>query len=186
MKASDAIRSRRSIKRFTGRQVTREEIEILIESAILAPNHRLTNPWRFYVLGPESRHAYGTALGARKAKKITDPAAASTMQNTVASEHRALPCMIAVASVDSEDAEIREENYAATMMAIQNLSLAALELGLGVSMKSGAIMSDPAARAAAGVPDGQRIVAVLNVGEPAEVPEPKKREPASAVTIWRP
>jgi nitroreductase len=186
MKTSDAIRQRRSIKRFTDRPVAREEIEQLIEAATQAPNHRLTNPWRFYVLGPDARQAYGRALGERKAKKQTDPAKAAEVRDTVAAEHRALPGMIAVAVVDSTDPEQREEDYAATMMAINNLSLVAVELGLGTAIRTGAIMADPAARAAAGVPDGQRIIAIVNVGTPAEVPQPKNRAAASTLTEWRP
>lgn len=186
MNVSDAIRARRSIKRFTDRPVTREEISTLLDAAVLAPNHKLTQPWRFYVLGPDARHAYGLALGARKAKKIEDPAAANTMRENVAAEHRALPLMIAVAVMDTENPETREEDYAAALMAVQNLSLAATELGLGTHIKTGAIMADPAARAAAGVRDGERVVAVVNVGEPAEVPGPKKREAAAAFTTWMP
>jgi hypothetical protein len=48
------------------------------------------------------------------------------------------------------------------------------------------VMGDAAARAAAGVKDGERIVAIVNVGEPADVPPPKKRESASAFTTWIP
>jgi nitroreductase len=186
MKISDAIRERRSIKRFTDRAVSREEIETLLEAAVLAPNHRLTNPWRFYVLGPEARHAYGLALGNRKAKKQTDPMAAAATRDAVAAEHRSLPAMLAVAVLNTDDPEIREEDYAAAMMAIQNISLTAVEMGLGVSMKTGAVMADPAARAAVGLPENQRIIAILNVGTPAEVPQAKKREPASSVTSWVP
>jgi nitroreductase len=186
MSASDAIRSRRSIKRFAERPVTREEIETLLAAATLAPNHRLTNPWRFYVLGPEARHAYGLALGERKAKKIENPAAARTMRDTVAAEHRALPAMIAIAVVDNENPEIREEDYAAAMMAVQNIMLTAVDLGLGTHLKTGGVMSDPAARAAVGLPDNQRIVAIVNVGVPAETPPTKRREEAAALTTWVP
>jgi nitroreductase len=186
MKSSDAIRERRSIKRFKSRELSREEIIALLDLAVQAPNHRLTNPWRFYVLGPDARQAYGAALGNRKARKLTDPAAAEAMRTTVASEHRALPAMIAVAIVDSGDPEQREEDYAATMMAIQNLMLAAVEAGLGTSIKTGAIMSDPAARAAVGLPDDQRIIAVINLGEPADVPPPKARATAASVTTFTP
>jgi nitroreductase len=104
----------------------------------------------------------------------------------VAAEHHALPAMLVVAVVEQENPEIREEDYAAAMMAIQNLSLAAVALGLGTHVKTGAVMSDPAARAAAGVKDNERIVAIVNVGEPAEIPAPKKREPAANFTVWRP
>jgi nitroreductase len=185
MNVSDAISTRRSIKKFTSRLVTREEMETMLSAAVAAPNHRLTQPWRFFVLGPDARQAYGHALGDRKARKIEDPQAAQTMRDTVAAEHRALPGMLVVAVADNENPEIREEDYAAVMMAIQNLALAALELGLGTHVKTGAIMTDPAARAAAGVKDNERIVAVVNVGEPAEVPAPKSRQPAAAFTTWR-
>src|SRR5258705_9748552 len=116
MRPTDAIRHRRSIKRFTDRIVSRDEIETLLAAATNAPNHRLTQPWRFYVLGPDARYAYGLALGNRKARKIEDPTAASAMRETVGAEHRALPGMIAVAVVESADAVTREEDYAAGMM----------------------------------------------------------------------
>lgn len=186
MRVSEAIRARRSIKRFAERTPSREDIETLLDAATLAPNHRLTQPWRFYVLGPEARYAYGLALGERKARKLEDPERARAVRDTVAQEHRALPCMIAIAVVNSDEPEVREEDYAATMMAVQNLGLAAVELGLGTHIKTGGVMSDPAARAAAGVRDNERIVAIVNVGVPAEVPPPKKREPASAFTTWMP
>jgi nitroreductase len=186
MKISEAIESRRTIKRFTDRKVTREEIEKLLDSAVKAPNHRLTQPWRFYVLGPEARHAYGLALGNRKAKKQTDPEKAETLRQTVAREHQELPAMIAVAVVNSDNPEIAQEDYAATMMGIQNMQLTALEMGLGLAIRTGAVMDDPAARAAVGLPDDQKIVAVVNVGAPSDVPSEPARQPASAMTTWVP
>jgi nitroreductase len=186
MKTSEAIQSRRSVKKFTDRAVARDIIENLLAAAVLAPNHHLTQPWRFYVLGPDARHAYGLALGARKAKKLPDPEAARKVMDTVADEHRALPGMIAVAMTLDESAEKREEDYAAVMMAIQNLALAAVEAGLGTHLKTGAVMEDPAARKAAGVRDGERIVAIVNVGYPAEMPQPKVRNAAENVTTWVP
>jgi len=186
MHPSDAIRSRRSIKRFTDRPISREEIETILTAATLGPNHRLTQPWRFYVLGPEARYAYGLALGERKARKLENPEAARAMRETIAAEHRALPAMIAIAVVTNENPEIREEDYAAVMMGIGNLTLAAVELGLGTALKTGAVMSDPAARAAAGVGDDERIIAIVNIGQPAEIPPAKSREPASTFTTWMP
>src|SRR5690349_9094760 len=99
MDVLDAIRARRSIKRFTREPVSRAQIETLLEAATLAPNHRLTQPWRFYVLGPAARHAYGLAVGERKARKQPDPEAGRALRDTVAREHFELPCMIAVALV---------------------------------------------------------------------------------------
>jgi nitroreductase len=59
-------------------------------------------------------------------------------------------------------------------------------MGLGTHLKTGGVMADPAARAAAGVGDEERIVAVVNVGEPNEVPPPKQRNPVESCTSWLP
>jgi nitroreductase len=186
MNVSDAIVRRRSIKRFKDRVPSREEVERLLDAASQAPNHRMTQPWRFYVLGPESRRGVGAALGDRKARKMEDAEAGRMVRDKVAAEHEALPLMIAVAMIEDENPEIREEDYAAVMMAVQNLALLAVELGLGVHIKTGAVMADPAARAAVGVVEGERVVAFLNVGEAADVPAPKQRVPAASHTTWRP
>jgi nitroreductase len=186
MNVTDAIQQRRSIKRFADRPVTRSEIEQLLAAATLAPNHRLTQPWRFHVLGPEARHAYGAALGERKAKKAATPEAGRALRDTVANEHRALPAMIVVAVVKSDNPEIAEEDYAATMMGVQNLALTAVSMGLGTHIKTGGVMADPAARAAAGVGDDERIIAVVNLGKPDEVPPPKQRNPVESCTSWLP
>jgi nitroreductase len=185
MDVFQAIRERRSVKRFTNRPVTREELETLLDAAVQAPNHRMTQPWRFYMLGPVARRAYGTVLGSRKARKVEDPNAARMVMEKVAAEHETLPAMIAVATRLDENTEVREEDYAATMMAVQNLGLAAVALGLGVHIKSGAVMDDPAAREAVGVAEEERIIATLHIGEPAELPVAKARAPAGEKTVWR-
>ena len=186
MKILETISARRSIKSFTGRPVTRDEIERLLDAACQAPNHRMTEPWRYYVLGPESRRAYGEALGRRKAKRIDDAEAAEAVVEKVAETHEALPAMLAIAVTLDENPEIREEDYAAAFMGIQNLSLVAEAMGLGTHIKTGAIMDDPVARAAVGLPDGERIVATINVGEPESLPEAKARRAATDLTTWVP
>lgn len=186
MDVFDAFAARRSIKSFTDRTLQREEIERLLEAAVLAPNHRLTQPWRFHVLGPEARRAYGEVLGARKARKVENEAAGALVRKKVAEEHAALPSMIAVSMRLDENPEIREEDYASAFMAIENLSLAAVALGLGAHIKTGAVMNDPGAREAAGIPEGERLVAIVNVGEPAVVAAPKPRTPAPELTRWLP
>jgi nitroreductase len=186
MDVKDAIAARRSVKQFTDRVVTREEIERLLEAAVLAPNHRMTEPWRFYVLGPEARGKYGHVLGSRKARRVEDPDAAAAVQSKVEKEHVALPAVIAVAIQQDDNPEIREEDYAAAMMAVQNILLTAAGMGLGTHVKSGAVMDDPGAREAVGVADGERIVALINVGEPAATPDAKARTDARKRTVWVP
>src|SRR4030095_10012218 len=97
MNVSDASAHRRSIKKFTDRPIAREDIEALLDAAVLAPNHHLTQPWRFYVLGPAARRGYGLALGDRKARKLTDPVQAAAVREKTGAEHEAFPALIAVA-----------------------------------------------------------------------------------------
>lgn len=184
MSLNRIIRSRRSVKRFTEREIAREEIERLLDGVCQAPNHRLTEPWRFYVLGPEARAAYGRALGLRKAKRAPDERRAERVVASVVKKLRNLPCMIAVAIERHENPEIHAEDHLAAYMGIQNLSLLAHDMGLGTHLKTGAVMDDPRARAAVGVGDAERIIAVVELGEPAESPVPVPRRPASRLTTW--
>ena len=184
MNLLDAINARRSIKTFTDRPVSREEIEQLLSAACQAPNHRMTEPWRFYVLGPWARRAYGEALGRRKAKRIDDAEAGKAVIAKVGETHASLPAMLAVAITVDENPEIHEEDFAAAYMGIQNLSLVAHSMGLGTHLKTGAIMDDPAARVAVGLPEGERIVATVNIGEPDGLPDGQVRRPAAELATW--
>jgi nitroreductase len=94
--------------------------------------------------------------------------------------------MVAVAVVLCDNPETAEEDYAATMMGVANIGIVATEMGLGTQIRTGAIMHDPAARSAIGVREGERVVAIVNVGEPADVPPPKLRTPAAECTTWVP
>lgn len=186
MNVLEAIQSRRSIKNFTDEPVGRPELELIIAAGALAPNHKMTQPWRFIVAGPETRRAYGRVLGLRKAAKLPDPTAADAVVAKQAEEHAALPAMIVVAMTLAEDPAVREEDFAACWMAVDHMCLAALELGLGTHVKTGAAMDDPRAREALHVPDGERVVAIVRVGRAAEQPTPKPRTPAPELTRWLP
>src|SRR5438132_1744305 len=59
MSVLDAIVTRRSIPQFQPTPVPREIIKRLLDAAVWVPNHRLTEPWQFFVLG---RRASGDLL----------------------------------------------------------------------------------------------------------------------------
>jgi nitroreductase len=184
MNIEDAIRDRVSVKEYTDAPVPRARIERLLELAQLAPNHRMTEPLAFRVMGVGAKRAYAEALAGRKASKVDDPEAARAVRERVVTRTLGVPAMIAVLVHESEDPEIREEDWATAFMAIQNLCLAAVEMGLGSHIKTGAVMAEPSLREALQVDGDQRVAAIVFVGEPAEVPEPKPRTPASDVTHW--
>ncbi|MGH7481689.1 MAG: nitroreductase family protein [Longimicrobiales bacterium] len=179
-----AIRARRSIKRFTDRPVARAELERLLELATLAPNHRMTQPWRFYVLGERAKAAYAALRAELKAAKVEDAAAAALVREKVEHETRSIPAMVAVAIVDADDPEVRQEDYAATFMGIENLLIGAGALGLGGYIHTGRILEHCELRELLGVRADERVVALLDLGEAAETPGPKQRASPAEVTRW--
>ena len=50
----EAIFGRRMSKEFTDAGVPREALERMFDASVWAPNHRLTEPWRFFVLEKDS------------------------------------------------------------------------------------------------------------------------------------
>lgn len=186
MNVVDAIRDRRSVKEYSSEPVDPETLVSLLELAVLAPNHRMTEPWGFLVLGPEARRAYGEIKGGRRARKVEDPEVAEAILRKTVEETVALPAMVAFTQRLDDDEEIREEDFASVYMGIQNVLLAAMEVGLGAHVKTGAVLEDPATRAAFGVGSRERVVALVQLGEPAAIPKPKPRRSATELTRWLP
>lgn len=184
MDVLEAIRQRRSVNRYSDRPVHREQIETLLEAAVWAPNHRMTEPWAFYVLGPETRALYAGLRARLKAEKVDDPDAAAAVRRKIETENLEIPALVAVASLAAEDPLQREEDFAATWMGIQNLLLAAWDTGLAGYIRTGRILGRAELRQGLGIPDDQRLLAIVQLGEPARVPDPKPRVPAREKTRW--
>lgn len=182
MNVKDAIRTRVSVKEYRGDSVPDPVIEELLELANLAPNHRMTQPLRYRVMGEGAKRAYGEALGARKAARIEDPATAEAVRERVVARTVSVPAMIAVLVHLDEDPEVREEDYATAFMAIQNLSLAAVAMGLGTHIKTGAVMDEPSLRKVLEAEPDQRVAAVVFIGSPAAIPDVKPRTPVPELT----
>lgn len=186
MDVIDAIRSRRSVKQFSDEIPSRADVEALLELAVHAPNHRMTEPWSFRVMGPRARRAYGEALATRRVRRIDDPEAAEAVRRKTVEGAVGKPLMIGVVQALSDNPEIREEDYAACFMAIQNVCLGALPLGFATHIHTGAVLDDPPVREALGVGESERLVALLDLGRPRELPDPKERAAAQDRTRWLP
>lgn len=186
MDVIEAIHARRSIKEFADRPVDRERIDTLLDAAVRAPNHRMTEPWRFIVLGPDARRSYAEIRAGLKAEKVDDASAADAVREKVLRRTLGIPALLAIAQAESDDPEIREEDYAATWMAVQNVLLAAVDVGLGGYIHTGRILRSDGLRRLLDVADDERVVAVVDLGEPAEAPSEKARTPAYELTRWLP
>jgi nitroreductase len=186
MDAIEAIQRRTSVRRYRPEPVPRETIELLLECAVRAPNHKLTEPWRFAVLTGEPKARLAEIKARHRLKRYDDPASAEARagMDKVRRETLEAPAVIVIMSRVHEDEIMREEDYAAVMMATANLMTAALSLGLGTYLKTGGVMSDPALGELVGLLDGYRIVGVLSLGYPAETESPRRRRPAGELTHW--
>jgi nitroreductase len=186
MDAIAAITARTSVRRFLPRPVPRELIQQLLDCAIRAPNHKLTEPWRFAVLTGKARDLFADIRARHRLKRFSDPASpeAQAAADKVGRDARETPVYIVVMVAVSSDEITREDDYAATMMAIGNLMTAAQALGLGTYLRTGGVMRDGALLKLAEVPENFRVIGILSLGYPAEEEEPRRRKPASEVTRW--
>lgn len=186
MDAIDAIQRRTSVRRFRPDSVSRETIERLLDCAVRAPNHKLTEPWRFAVLTGGARARIADIRARHRLKRWADPASPEAVAGAEKVRQEALetPAFIVVMTAISPDDNTREEDYAATMMAVGNLMIAAEALGLGTYLRTGGMMRVPALAELVGLPEGYRVVGVLSLGYPAEQGVPKRRRPAAEVTRW--
>jgi nitroreductase len=186
MDAITAINQRTSVRRFREQPVPREVIEQLLDCAVRAPNHKLTQPWRFAVLMNGAKGRLGEIRAAHRLKRYDNPAApeAQAAADKMRRETRETPVFVVAMSALNPDEITREEDYAATMMAIANFITAAQSLDLGTYLKTGGVMTDPALLELAGVPPGFRVVGIIALGYPAEQEAPRRRKPAGELTSW--
>ena len=181
MDVQTAIRTRRDREGYAPETPPREVIERLIEAATWAPNHRLTEPWRFAVLAGDGREAMADAVQAWLESTGATEGAIRSARNKVL---RA-PVILIVSQVNRPDDPVRDlEDYAACMCAIQNLLLEAHAEGLAVHLSTDQTMHGDGPKAYLGLRPEDRIVAYLNIGYPRPDIEPKQAARQPAVVRW--
>ncbi len=165
MDVETAIRTRRTHKAFGPEPLAREELLELLELARWAPNHHLTAPWRFRVLGSEALARLKAAAGPEGAAKLD----------------RA-PTLVVVSCALGEDPIQDEEDLHATAVASYIVLLAAHARGLAGYWRTPGLLRSAEGRAAVGLPDGERFVGLLHLGRPRQVKEPPERPPVEQMT----
>lgn len=172
------LRGRRSIDLFTADGVPLDTIKAAIDVARWAPNHRLTEPWRFYLMGPEAVRATVDL-----AVDIDTAAKGERAGQARRARLAAIPGMFVLTSQRSDNALLEREDYAACCCAVQNLMLYLWRQGIGVKWTTGGITRDTRFYEVLGV-DATRevIVGLFWYGVPKVVPEQKRRAVAEIVT----
>ncbi|SFI89756.1 nitroreductase family protein [Planctomicrobium piriforme] len=171
------MRSRRTVNDFRPQVPTQEIILQAIDVARWAPNHKLTEPWRFHLIGPETA-AKIVDLNARITAAEKGPSAAETKR----AKWSQIPGWLAVTSLRSADRVRDDENYAAVCCAIQNLTLLLWEQGVGSKWTTGGVTRHPEFQQLLGLnSETDRMVGLLWYGYPAARPEMQRR-PVSEIT----
>jgi nitroreductase len=190
MDAIEAIMTRRSVGKVARERPPRELIERVLEAAVHAPNHHLTEPWRFFVLAGKAREELGQVMADVLRQTMDDPdgEAAQTQLAREAEKPLRAPVLIAVAARKSDNPKaLPVEDVEATAAAVENLLLAASLMGLGavwLGVQPNADRGD-GIRARFGVPPEILPIAAIAVGHPAEAPAPRSRFRAGAVHLGR-
>jgi nitroreductase len=165
------LRGRRSIDLFVPGAIDEERIRAAIEVARWAPNHRLTEPWRFYLLGPATMRAVvdlAVELEVAAKGERAGPVRRARLEG--------VPNMLVLTSRRSDDTLTDRENYAACCCAAQNLMLYLWRQGIGVKWTTGGITRQPRFHELLGIdPASEAVVGFFWYGVPKVVPTQKRR-----------
>ena len=159
-----AIRRRRTHKQYGSQPVEEATVRELVDLARSAPNHHLTQPWRFRLLGPETRAALEAAAGEKEAVKL-----------------RRAPTLVLATAALTGDPHTDREDLLATGCAVLLVLLGATELGLASYWRTPAALESEEARGVLRLDANESVVALIHLGPRVTDPPEKDREPVEAV-----
>jgi len=168
MELETAIRTRRTHKAYGPEPLDRETLGELLELGRWAPNHHLTNPWRFRVLGP---------VALQRLKEAVGPDGASKLDRA--------PTLVAVSTIRTpEDPVAEEEDLLAAGCAAYAVLLGAHGRGLAAYWRTPAILREAAGRAALDIPDSERCIGLLHLGHARQEQRVPERAPLEDVVTF--
>ena len=167
MELEEAIRTRRTHKAYGAEPVDRALLDELLDRARWAPNHHLTNPWRFRVLGPAALARLKEAAGPEAAAKL----------------NRA-PTLVAVSVTQTGDPVADEEDLCAAACAAYIVLLAAHGRGLAGYWRTPEVLRTAEGRAALGIGDDEHAIGLLHLGPARQEQRPPERAPAQDVIAY--
>ena len=159
MDVYDAMKKRRSIRKYRKERIPKDTLDRLLECARIAPSGRNLQPWELVVVtDDETRKNLIPACGGQEF--IADASAF-------------------IAGVDDPGAKWYRVDLA---IAMEHIALGAVELGLGTCY-IGRFSPDDV-KQMLGVPDGKVVTVCMVVGYPGENPPPKDKKPLSDIVHW--
>lgn len=184
----EAIRGRRTARNFDGNAIEDTKIERMLGAAVCAPNHRLTEPWRFFVLekGGTTRVSVADLVYDWTIDNALNPNPATRKRSaeSVRKDILNTPVLIYVYSISGLNEEVTTENYAATCCAVQNFCLAAYAEGIAVGWSTGKSTRPERLAKLLGAEEDWTMVGALSIGYPSDTSTRLKELDSQAVTTW--
>ena len=166
MDVKTAIRTRRSIREYDPREVEEEKLMKVLESGRLSPSASNRQERMFIVIRDAStRKALSEA--ARNQKFLADA-----------------PVVIAACSVEKEYVmACGQLAYPIdTAIAVDHMTLTAVEEGLGTCWIGA--FDEKKVKEILNIPDEIRVVTLLPVGYPSDIPRPTPRKSLDEIVLW--
>lgn len=178
---AELLSGRRTINFFQAEPPPRELIVQALDLARWAPNHRLTEPWRFYWLGQNTAQA----VAELNAELVAASKGADVAQRKLA-DWLAKPGWLVVTQLRSADPLQNQEDYAACCCAMQNLMLYLWSQGVGSKWSTGAVIREARFYDLLWIdPAIEVVVGLLWYGYPADIPQ-TPRKPLAELLIELP
>lgn len=178
--AAELLRGRRTVSLFLPELPPHELLRQAVEVARWAPNHRMTQPWRFYLLGEQSKQAIVDLNAELVAAQKTTAAGDAKRRRW-----QAIPGWLVVTCVRSDDPLQAREDYAACSCAVHNLMLYLWSHGVGCKWTTGEVIRNPRFYTLLDIdPQAEEVVSLLWYGYPAHSPK-SKRKPVQNILSYR-
>ena len=187
MSVFETIQHRRSIGKMTTQEPTREQITQLLNAAVHAPNHHKVEPWRFFVLRGQAREELGKVMAQSLAERMEETESKQSLALLEKERQKPLRSpilIIAAAEPAGQKNVLMIENVEATAAAVQNMLLAAEEMGLAAMWRTGEAAYDPQVKAWLGLTPEHTIVSILYLGYPAIPHQERHSTPIEHKTTW--
>lgn len=185
MNTREVILSRRTVQRFNTESVPEGCVERAVQCALRAPNHKLTNPWRFRRVGPKTRAELVDVTVKIKAEQCAAKGKqlkAESIEKIKAKVSNSAELIIVTQLRNDDDAFRSREDYGATACAIQNLMLSLWSEGVGSKWGTGKPTRHPDTYRAADIdPAREEIIGFIWIGHPQEPPTRSPRRPLDEV-----
>lgn len=166
--------------RFNDEVISREEVKQLLEVARFAPNHKLTEPWRFHVIMGESKNTMGDRVRTHIENHSDKPEKGTRMQEKF---DQSQAVIVVSFQRDPRERLPEWEEMAATAMAVQNIWVYAGALGMGGYLSTGT----PAINALTELLDltsGERVLGMFFLGRHDLTPRQRPAKAVDDFTTW--